>query len=230
MKKLALSQSNYIPWKGYFDIINKCDLFIIYDEVQYTKNDWRNRNFINTKNGLQWLTIPVKHKSLNQSIDSVQIINNNWRKKHLNSIEQNYSKTIFFENYFERLKKIINDDISSLSELNFKLIKEICNIIGINTEIISSKELKLEGDKNEKIIDACKKTNSNIYISGPSAKNYISESLFQHNKIKIKWMNYNMYPTYIHQNPKFFHNVSTIDLIFNLGKETIKYIYSDYEL
>jgi hypothetical protein len=219
-----------MPWKGYFDIINKCDLFVIYDEVQYTKNDWRNRNYINTKNGLQWLTVPVKHKSLDQSIDSIQIINNNWRKKHIRSIKQNYSKTLFLDYYFERLKKIIIDENSNLSDLNIKIIKEICSIIGINTEIISSKELKLEGDKNEKIIDACNKTNSNIYISGPSAKNYINESLFQENQIEIKWMNYKTYPSYIQQNPKFFHNVSILDLIFNLGKETINYISSDYEL
>src|SRR4051812_22240537 len=99
MKKVAILQSNYIPWKGYFDLINMVDEFIIYDDVQYTKNDWRNRNKIKTPNGLLWLTIPTRQLSLSQKIIDTQIADNHWNKKHLSTIKQFYSKAPFYKLY-----------------------------------------------------------------------------------------------------------------------------------
>jgi len=107
MKKIAISQSNYIPWKGYFDLINIVDEFVIYDDAQYTKNDWRNRNKVQTQNGPTWLTIPVDTKGkLNQSISQAQVLNQLWRAKHWKTIAQSYAKSPYFTEYKDRFEKL----------------------------------------------------------------------------------------------------------------------------
>lgn len=117
-KKLAIIQSNYIPWKGYFDIINMADEFIIYDDAQYTKNDWRNRNKIITNQGVTWITIPVKH-STSQKINEIEVLNNKWRKIHWKTLQQNYSKANYFKNYIEIFEELyLKEEISSLSKIN----------------------------------------------------------------------------------------------------------------
>jgi len=129
--KIAILQSNYIPWRGYFNIISKVDTFVIYDEVQYTKNDWRNRNQIKTPNGLVWLTIPVKQYSLNQKIYETEVVNQAWRRKHINSIKINYSKTPFFNEYFDTIANLYDGNEKLLSEINLRFIKGFCDILNI---------------------------------------------------------------------------------------------------
>ena len=130
MKKLAILQSNYIPWKGYFDMINMVDEFIIYDCVQYTKNDWRNRNKIKTLNGVQWITIPVEQKELSQKICDTKVCLPNWNKKHWQTIVTNYSKAPYFKAYKSVLEQLyLETDTLYLSEINVKFIKDICKNI-----------------------------------------------------------------------------------------------------
>lgn len=217
MAKIAILQSNYIPWKGYFDIINKSDIFVIYDEVQYTKNDWRNRNKIKTPNGLQWLTIPVKQKYLDQKIHETEVVDQIWRKKHLNAIRLNYSKAPFFKEVVSFIEELYSTEYVLLSDINKNFIQNICNKLEIKTQIIDSKMLNLQGDKNTKLINACKILNGDIYISGPAAKEYINEDLFKSHDIEIEWMKYNHYNEYPQQYLPFEHGVSIIDMIFNLG-------------
>lgn len=221
--KVAILQSNYIPWKGYFDIINKADVFIIYDEVQYTKNDWRNRNLIKTANGKEWITIPVRQKQLGQTIDDTYVLNNLWRKKHPRMLQANYSKATFFKELFPVFMDIYEKtDILSLSEINYSFICKVCELLGINTRIIYSKELHLRGDKLMKLIDACNKLNATTYISGPAAKSYIDEDVFQKHQIKVEWMDYEGYPEYPQLFPPFVHGVSILDLLFNVGPANAK--------
>jgi len=223
-KKIAILQSNYIPWKGYFDIIARADIFVIYDEVQYTKNDWRNRNLIKTKNGLQWLTIPVKHKSLSQKINETEVVTNNWPRKHYNSLQANYGKSPYFNLYKEDIKEIYDASDMSLSSINRKFIQLINKALGITTEIVDSTSLKLEGDRQGKLIDACKKLGANTYISGPAAKNYIEDSLFSKNNIEITWMDYSNYNPYSQLYGDFEHGVSALDLLFNEGPNSRNYL------
>ncbi|MBL57397.1 MAG: hypothetical protein CMP61_09425 [Flavobacteriales bacterium] len=216
MKKVAILQSNYIPWKGYFDIINSVDTFIIYDEVQYTKNDWRNRNQINTKNGLQWLTIPVRVQSLDQKIFETKVSFPKWNKKHWNSIIANYGKAPNFKGFKDRFESLYLDcKTDFLSEINLSFIKSINEILGIDTEIIDSRELELVGDKNERLIEAIKKVGGKIYLSGPSAKSYLNESLFVQEDISVEWKKYIGYPEYPSVHNNFQHGVSILDMIFN---------------
>ena len=222
--KVSILQSNYIPWKGYFDIIAKSDVFVIYDEVQYTKNDWRNRNFIKTKKGLELITIPIKHKYLFQKIVETEISSINWLKKHKNTLQTNYGKAPYYKDYRDTFFEIYEMKSTKLSEINRLFILKICDILDIRTEIIDSRGLNLQGNKTGRLIDACKKLNATTYISGPAAKNYISEDFFKENKIEIEWMDYNGYKEYHQFYPPFKHEVSILDLIFNEGPNARKFL------
>ena len=167
MKKVAILQSNYIPWKGYFDIINSVDEFILYDDMQYTKRDWRNRNKIQTANGLQWLTIPVMVKGKYfQKISSTKISDKNWKNKHWNFLKQNYSKAKFFkeyDNFFEAM--YLNNKDEYLSEINYKFIVAINEILGISTKVSWSSDFDLLDGKSEKLLGICKDCNADIYLT-----------------------------------------------------------------
>lgn len=223
MKIISISQSNYIPWKGYFDMIAKSDVFVIYDEVQYTKNDWRNRNIIKTATGPKWITIPVKKEKLSKKINETFTISNGWQKKHMNMIAINYSKASYFKKYSKQLFSIYEKS-ESLSEINFNFIKEICDILGIKTEILQSTDLNLVGDKNSKLIDACKKLEADVYLSGPRGSNYLNLELFDKNKLKVEFMDYSDYPQYPQLFGDYLNQVSILDLIFNVGPNASNYL------
>lgn len=226
-KRVAILQSNYIPWKGYYDIIGIVDEFIIYDEVQYTKNDWRNRNRIKTPSGLQWLTIPVYQKSLQQKISETQICNHKWGIKNWNSLRANYSKAPYFKLYssvFEECYRSIKTPF--LSEINVSFLEATCKLLGIETKITNSIDYDLKGDPTEKLIGVCKQSHANYYISGPAAKNYLRLDLFAEENIKIEWMNYEDYPEYPQLYPPFEHRVSILDLLFNVGPSSRDFMKS----
>lgn len=223
-KKIAILQSNYIPWKGYFDMIASVDVFVIYDEVQYTKNDWRNRNLIKTKNGLQWLTIAVKQERLTQAIYETEVFKKNWTKKHIGTLQANYAKTSYFSEYKNRIFDIYENASTNLSEINLDFIKEICVILDIDTKIIDSRSLNLSGNKQEKLIQACKQLDADVYLSGPAAKSYIDEAVFENQNISVEWMDYSNYKVYNQLHPPFEHGVSVLDLIFNEGPNSKEYL------
>ncbi len=228
MKKIAIIQPNYIPWKGYFDIINMVDEFILLDDVQYTKRDWRNRNKIKTPKGLMWLTIPVEVKGkYHQKIKDVKVSDKNWNKKHWLSIVHNYSRAKYFKKYREYFQELyLNCKEEYLSQINFNFIKAINEILNIKTIIRFSGEFRLLEGKNERLIEICKQCGANIYLSGPSAKNYLDEELFKKEGITVEWMDYSGYPEYNQLYPPFEHFVSIIDLIFNEGPNSTNFMKS----
>jgi hypothetical protein len=227
LKKIAILQSNYIPWKGYFDIINMVDEFVIFDSVQYTKNDWRNRNKIKTQQGVQWLTIPVEHKNLYQTISETKISNSNWNKKHWSSIIQNYSKTKYFKEYKDVFEKLyLSNKNNFLSEINYNFIITINSILKISTTIKKSTEFILPDEKTEKLVKICKDCNAKVYLSGSAAKDYLNTSLFDSENIQIKWMDYSGYKEYSQLYPPFEHNVSVLDLLFNEGPNAKNFMKS----
>lgn len=221
---VSILQSNYIPWKGYFDIIAKSDIFVIYDEVQYTRRDWRNRNLIKTDKGLKWLTIPVVQYDFHQKIYETQISDENWKKKHKGTIQSNYAKAPFFKDYKEDFFSIYENSLTSLSEINRAFIEVICSILKIETKIIDSRTLNLVGDKQERLIHACKALGATTYLSGPAAKSYIEEDSFNQHSIQIEWMDYSNYKEYHQLYPPFEHGVSILDLIFNEGPNARQFL------
>lgn len=227
-KKVAILQSNYIPWKGYFDMIAYVDEFILYDDVQYTRRDWRNRNQIKTPQGLQWLTVPVKAKgNYHQSIREIEIDGNNWAEKHWKSLVLNYKHAPHFEEISKLLTPIYQrNDFTHLSELNYELIKLICLYLKIDTKISHSNDYQIESGKNERLISLCLQSKCTEYISGPSAKNYIDEQTFRENGINVIWFDYDNYPNYPQLWDGFNHHVSILDLLFNCGKDAPMYMKS----
>jgi hypothetical protein len=225
MKKIAILQSNYIPWKGYFDLINKVDEFILYDDMQYTKNDWRNRNTIKTRAGVEWLTIPVG-QNINRRIREVAIPNAKWQIKHWKTLYQNYSRTPYFEEIAALFEPLYTRTIhENLSELNRTFIEAVCSYLGITTKISNSWDYRLGAGKTERLVDLCMQAGAGGYISGPAAKDYIQADLFDKAGIELSWMDYSGYPEYEQQYPPFVHGVTVLDLLFHVGPEAPWYIW-----
>jgi hypothetical protein len=226
MKKVAIIQSNYIPWKGYFDIIHDVDCFIFYDDLQYTKNDWRNRNKIKTSQGSSWITIPVGKRE-DRLICEVKLPDNPWRSKHWNKINQYYFHTPYFKSYKEFFEHIYLDaEWYFLSDLNQFIIREISiNFLGIKTEFNDSREYDARGVKLDRLLDLIQKAEGSYYLSGPSAANYIDGKRFSDLGIELVYKDYSGYPEYPQQFPPFDHAVSIIDLLFNCGPEAPYYIW-----
>lgn len=227
MKRVAILQSNYIPWKGYFDIIGSVDEFVLYDDMQYTKNDWRNRNKIKTQNGLQWLTIPVKQESLAQKINETVITQPNWNVQHWKSLAQNYAKAPYFKAYKEQFESLyMNATQTHISEINRHFIDAINAILGIKTVIRDSREFVLADGKSERLLALCQELGATTYLSGPAASDYLDESIFKEAGIHVEWMDYSGYKEYHQLFPPFEHGVSVLDLIFNEGENAKNFIKS----
>lgn len=227
MKKVAILQSNYIPWKGYFDLISAVDEFVIFDEMQFTKRDWRNRNQIKTPNGMKWLTVPVKTKgSFNQKIIDTQIDGDEWVENHIKSLEHNYSGAKFFNEILTIIKPIyLEKKFNYISDLNLEFIKAICNYLEIDTKILNSSDLGVLNDgKTDRLVDICKKLKGKIYVSGIAAKNYIEFDKFNKEKIKVEWFDYDGFVEYPQLWGEFSHNVTILDLLFNCGKKSKHYM------
>lgn len=229
-KKIVVLQSNYIPWKGYFELIHDSDVFCFYDEVQYTKNDWRNRNKILGANGLFWITVPVEKQAVNDKISKAKITNPLWQEKHFKTIEQTYSKSVNKNEVLALLEPIyLHRKWEFISELNQELIKSIADFIGIETDFKNSAEFDLQGNRVDRLINLIEQLDGKEYISGPAAKNYLSsqEDLFAKNGIKLTYKNYGPYLTYENKKQHFEDYVSILDVLMNVDQpEYLKYICS----
>ncbi|UHL63245.1 WbqC family protein [Paralcaligenes sp. KSB-10] len=226
MKKVAILQSNYIPWKGYFDMIAAVDEFILYDDMQYTRRDWRNRNQIKTPQGVQWLTIPVRVKGkYNQTIRETEIDDSDWAKSHWKSLSQNYHQAPHFEEVATLLEPLyLEHTYTHLSALNRNLIETVCSYLGITTKISNSWDYTLVEGKTERLADLCAQAGGTEYISGPAARDYIDENVFMDMDIKLTWFDYSGYPEYHQLWGAFVHGVTILDLLFNCGKDTSHYM------
>ena len=220
MKKVAILQSNYIPWRGYFDILSYADEFILYDEVQYTKNDWRNRNKIKTAGGSLWLTIPVLSSS-SMKISDVRIDNNHWQKKHYKSITESYSKAPFYKQVKPMLERIyLESEYTFLSEVNLYCLRKINAYLELSTKItLSSDFAKTTSDRNQRLVELVKHVKGDTYLTGPSALGYLDIEMFEANGISVKCIDYSGYSKYPQLHGVFTPVVSIIDTIMMLGKD-----------
>jgi len=225
-KKVAILQSNYIPWKGYFDLIAAVDEFILYDDVQYTRRDWRNRNKIKTPNGVKWLSVPVKVKGkYHQLIRDTEIDNTDWAQAHRGSIKQSYLKAPHYKEIANWLEPLyINKTYTYLSYLNHSFINAICKYLEIDTVIKFSSDYKLIDGKTERLADLCAQAGGDEYISGPAAKDYVEAGIFEAANIKLTWFDYSGYPPYPQAWNEFVHEISILDLLFNCGKTASTYM------
>ena len=226
MKKVAVLQSNYIPWKGYFDIIHDVDEFIFYDEVQYTTRDWRNRNIIIQNGKTQWLTVPVGADTTRSIVDVI-ISDSKWQSKHYASLKHSYGKSKFFKKYEEFFHNVyLEREWDYLYKINRYLIEYISHdFLGIKTKFTDSRDYQTHGVKHEKLLSLVKAVGATTYVSGPAAKDYIITEDYEKAGIEIIWKDYSGYPEYHQNSEKFTHNVSILDLLFNVGDEAPYYIW-----
>lgn len=226
MKKVAIVQSNYIPWKGYFDMIAAVDEFILYDDMQYTRRDWRNRNQIKTPMGQQWLTVPVKVKGkYHQTIRETEIEGTDWAEAHWKAISQNYRRAPHFDEVAALFQPLyLQCRYTHLSTLNTELIHAACTFLGVTTKVSNSSDYALIDGKTERLADLCAQAGSTEYISGPAAQDYIEERLFIERGVKLSWFDYAGYPVYPQLWGEFIHRVTILDLLFNCGKDAPRYM------
>jgi len=225
MLKVAVLQSNYLPWIGYFDLINQVDLCVFYDDVQFTKNDWRNRNRIPTKNGMNWLTIPVG-QSISRLIHEVQILDHSWQEQHYRKLIENY-KVKSTDSYSHEILDLIFrvNQWTNLSTLNQMTIQYIAkNHLGISTKFDNTLNYMLEGKGEHRLLCLLKQIGATHYLSGPAGKNYLNFDHFQEAGISLEYMNYPEYREYDQLSKPFTPNVSIIDLLLNLKTRASSYL------
>jgi hypothetical protein len=228
-KRVGIIQSNYIPWKGYFDFISCVDEFILFDDVQYTRRDWRNRNKIKTKDGLKWLTVPVESKgNYFARVNEIRLLDHKWIDEHKSSLRHAYGRAPYFheewpwvESAYETCRKL-----SHLSDVNATFIHAICSRLGIGTAIRSSSEFEILEGKNERLISLCLQAGAKEYVSGPAAREYIDERLWSAAGISVSFKSYAGYVEYPQVHGQFEHGVTVLDLCFNVGGQAGKYYKS----
>jgi hypothetical protein len=226
-KTVAIVQSCYIPWKGYFDLINAADEFVLYDDVQYTTNDWRNRNRVKTPQGTQWLTIPVATR-LGQRIDEARIADARWASKHWRTLAQNYTRAEWFERYAPRIESLYEAaaDEPLLSNVNRLFIDAVCAELGIATPIVRSSDYGIGGEGSARVLAFCLELGATRYLSGPRARAYLDEAAFAAAGVDVGYVDYDGYPEYPQPHPPFDHNVTILDLLFCTGPDAQRHMKS----
>lgn len=225
-KRVAIVQSSYIPWKGYFDLIRAVDEFVLLDDVQFTKRDWRSRNRIKTKDGLLWLSVPVITKGrYEQRISETVISDPAWGLRHWQTLHSAYTRTEFFAAYAPAFEALYRDPPSDhLSIVNRALIETTCAALGITTPIRWSTDYPSRSGRNERLIDLCVATGATWYLSGAAAQSYLDEAAFAAAGIKVRFADYSGYPEYAQPYPPFEHAVSALDLLFSTGPHAQQYM------
>jgi len=218
-KTIAILQTNYVPWKGYFDLMRLVDEFVLYDDVQYTRRDWRNRNRLKSPNGVRWLTIPVQVKGKYfQRIDETVVSDPDWAARHWSTLLDWYGRAPFFERYRPVLEDLyMGLRERHLSQINRTFLEILRDLLGISTPLRWSSEYGAAGAKTERLLAICHAANADCYVSGPAARAYLDEARFQAEGIEVEWMSYDGYPEYPQLYPPFDHSVSVLDLLFNVG-------------
>jgi hypothetical protein len=226
--RIAILQSSYIPWKGYFDLIHSVDEFVLFDDVQYTRRDWRNRNRIKTPNGSAWLTIPVSTKGKYlEPIKDICVSDPWWGDHHWRSISANYARAPYFKQYKDLFEPLFLDQSERrLSGINYRWIRAICEVLGIRTRLSWSMDYQLASGKTERLVEICRQAGATTYLSGPSARNYIEPVQFRDANVELVYFDYAGYPEYSQLFPPFDHHVSVLDLIFNQGPDATRYMLS----
>ncbi len=225
---IAIMQPTYLPWTGYFALMDQVDVFVVLDDVQFDRRSWQQRNRINSIKGTVWLTVPVLSKGRRFQLINEVLINTNekWQRKHLNAIYHNCAQSQFLSLYESWFDKIYSNSWTSLCELNINLIRGITEFLGINTSIIQASELKTEGKRVSKLINICHSLGANDYLSPLGSFEYNEkDNHFADSDINLLFQNYD-HPIYRQQNEDFISYLSVIDLMLNEGMCSLEVIRS----
>jgi len=220
--RVAILQPSYLPWLGFFEQMHRSDQFVLYDDVQFTRRDWRNRNRVRVREGSVWLTVPIIQKNnFEQTLLETKIDNSTaWKRKHLETIRCHYSKAPFFDLYFPWCEKVFTSEWNFLLDLSLETIHYLKEQLKISTPLLRSSQLDSSGSKTERLISICNQLGATQYLSGDSAKNYISEKDFNEQGIDLEYQDY-QHPEYPQRYEGFVPFLSTIDLLFNCGEKSL---------
>ena len=226
--RIAILQSSYIPWKGYFDLINSVDEFVLFDTVQFTRRDWRNRNRIKTAAGPAWLTIPVQSKGhYFAPINEIEVSDESWGGRHWQTLARSYARAPYFRTFADRFERLyVECRERRLSAINFEWITAICEILEIRTRLTWSMDYHLVDGKTERLVEICRQASATTYLSGPAAKNYIQPEIFAAGGVELEYFSYQGYREYSQLFPPFDHFVSILDLLFNEGPNAPRFMLS----
>lgn len=232
MKRVVVTQSNYIPWKGYFDQLACADEVVLLDDVQYTRRDWRNRNRIKTAGGLKWLSIPVTSKGHQEGglrICDVTVSDEEWADRHFSMIEQSYRDAAAWSEIGVWIEELYAGarSIEKLSHINRHFIDAICGYLDMRPNISWSTDHDIDTtdiDATERLVRLCLSVSADTYVSGPAAKNYLDVSAFNRAGIQVEWVDYSGYETYDQPHGEFEHGVTMLDLIASVGERSRNYL------
>ena len=224
--RCAIVQPSYIPWRGYFDLIRRVDVFVFYDDVQYDRRGWRNRNRIKTAQGSRWLTIPVHARGAQTDhlpINSVRMVDSDWPRRHLDALRRSYAAAPYFGRYADWLEHIYAAPPPLLADFTIALTRDIAATLALEARFLRSSELGVTGAKTARLLAVLRAVGATTYLSGPSARSYIEEEQFARAGIELEWMEYH-YPEYPQLHPPFDPQVSILDLLFMTGDRAGEYI------
>jgi hypothetical protein len=217
-KRVAIHQPNYLPWVGYFHKIHVSDTFVFFDDVEYSSRSWINRNKIKTPDGWTWLTVPVRVSSVDR-INEVEIDDNQpWQEEHRKSIQRNYGKADYFDEFKEVLFSAYEDDWRYLHELNIHLIKTVSEELGFECDFVRCSELDVEGSSTRLLINVCEELGADEYFSGEGGKDYMEENMFDERGVELTYQNID-HPEYPQRFDGFESHMSFVDMVFNIGTE-----------
>jgi hypothetical protein len=225
-KRLAIVQSCYIPWKGYLDFINRVDEFVLLDDAQYTRRDWRNRNRVKTPQGTRWLTVPVQVKGRYlQRIDETYVSERGWAERHWKTLRHAYASAPCFDQVHDAIEDAYArvSDEPRLSVVNRTMLEAIFPLLGIDTTLSWSADYPGEGARTDRLLEICRAAGATEYVSGPAARSYLDEAAFAEHGIRVTWMDYDGYPEYEQIHPPFEHAVTVLDVLFHTGGEAALY-------
>jgi len=227
-KTVVVIQSNYIPWKGYFDLLARADVCVLFDDVQYTRRDWRNRNKIKTRDGLKWLSVPVKVKGrFHQTIRETMVSDPSWNQAHWEALRHSYRKAPCWDHASSLLEPLyLECGETQLSLINRRFLEAIMSELGIQTELLWSWDLEARGGRGERILSICRELGATEYVSGPAAKVYLDREAYLEAGVEVSWISYEGYEEYPQLHGPFVHEVSVVDLLFNTGPEARRYLKS----
>jgi hypothetical protein len=221
IQRLVVLQPGYLPWLGFFDQLSRADVFVYYDDVQYDKHGWRNRNRIKTQSGPQWLTVPVLHhgRGLPRILDVEIDRRQPWARKHVASLQQAYARAESAARYLPELEELLCRPWERLVDLDIALVEVMCRWLGLSRRIERSSQLGIPGERSERLVRICQRFGARSYLSGSAARVYLDTALFERNGIAVEWQEY-VHPVYRQLHGEFVPYLSAIDLLLNCGDES----------
>lgn len=220
---IGILQPGYLPWLGFFEQLFRSDVFVVYDDVQYDKNGWRNRNRIKTASGPQWLTVPVSADfSRRPAVNAVTIDNrSDWRRKHFLSIKQNYSQAPFFSDHIGLFEEAYARTWDRLLDLDMHFLSKLAQALGLGGKrIVLSSSLGVGGDKVDRLAAICKNLGADTFYEGAAGRDYLRASDFEPHGIRLEFQDYR-HPAYPQLYGRFLPYLSVVDLLFNCGPRSL---------